>query len=124
MLLVIEARSPSQVCSDLQIFAEAVTEHVWCVYAFGWVQVVGASGCMDMMIARPPSRKRRVDPSFKVKSFGLGFSSDGYLVFLPQVFGTAGHLEIVFAGRKHEIFPVIAIHLGMEMKVRGKPLGL
>ena len=63
LLLVVEAWAPRQVGPDLEVFSEAMAQHVGGMNPFRWIGVVGATCCMDVVIARPPSLEGRIDPS-------------------------------------------------------------
>ena len=84
LLLVVEAGSPSEVGSDLEIFAYAMSHHVGGMNAFGRVDVVGATGCMDVMVAGPPTGEGRIDPALHAEGLGLGLLADLKLKLLPD----------------------------------------
>ena len=55
LLLIIEARSPGEVATDLQVFAQAMPQHVRRVDAFGRLGVMRAAGCVNVVVAGPPA---------------------------------------------------------------------
>ena len=64
LLLIIEARSPGEVRPHLEILAKDMPHHVRCMDSFGRLVVMGTTSSMNMMIAAPPSARRRIDPAF------------------------------------------------------------
>src|SRR5262249_14708505 len=68
LLLIVEAGAPREIRADLEVFALAVARHVRCVHAHGRYRVVRAAGCVDVMIAAPPTQLGRIDPALYLKA--------------------------------------------------------
>ena len=51
LLLVVEARAPCEVGSNLEIFTQHMTHHVYSEDSFGRLFIMRAAGRMDVMIA-------------------------------------------------------------------------
>src|SRR5947208_3104029 len=73
LLLKIEAWTPGQIATDFQIFPQAMAHHVRRRNTFGRPGVMGATGGVDMMVARPPTEFGGVYPTFHVEGSGLRF---------------------------------------------------
>src|SRR5262245_21926023 len=76
LLLKIEARSPGQVAADLKVFTHALAHHIGRRDAFSRFGVMGATGCVNVMIAGPPPQLRRIYPSLDLERSGLGLALD------------------------------------------------
>src|SRR5262245_32013808 len=63
--LVVVARPPVQHGSNAQRFTEHVTHHVFGPNALRWTFVMAATGGVDVVVARIPSERWRIDPSSK-----------------------------------------------------------
>ena len=124
LFLIVETRPPSKVCADLEILAEAVAHHVRCVDAFGGVFVMGATGGVDVVIARPPTHQRWINPALHLERLGDVRIADGDGAGLRDRLRAAISSNGVGAARQFHVFAVGAIDLRMKMKVRCKPLGL
>src|SRR5260370_12628967 len=63
LLLIVEARTPSQHGSDVQLLTLNLTDHVLRSDTFGGILVVRTAGSVHVMIAGIPAVLRRIDPS-------------------------------------------------------------
>ena len=124
LFLIVETRSPSKVCSDLEILAEAVAHHIRRVYPLGGVLVMGATGGVDVVIARPPPHQRWINPALHLERLGDIRVADGDDAGLWNRLRAPVISNGVGAARQFHVFAVGAIDLRMKMKVRCKPLGL
>src|SRR4051794_21895819 len=76
LLLIIEARPPGEVRTDLQVFALAVPGHVGRMNAFSGRGVMRAARRVNMMIATPPAQAGGIDPAPHLKAQFLDASLD------------------------------------------------
>ena len=124
LFLIVETRPPSKVGTDLEVLAEAVAHHVRCVDAFGGIFIVGTTGGVDVVIARPPAHQGRIDPALYLKRLRCIRVADGNGPGLRDRLGAAIKANGVGAPRQFHVFAVGTIDLRMKMKVGCKPFGL
>src|SRR5579859_4467377 len=90
---------------------------------FGGLTVMSATGGMNMMIARPPTHFRGIDPATQLEGSGLVRPFDVERLGLGQVLRTAGVFDEIPALRQNELFSVGPIDLRMKGKVGRQALG-
>jgi hypothetical protein len=88
------------------------------MHTFGRVGIVGATCGVDVVVSRPPTRKRWVYPSLHLEGSGLRFFAYDKLTPLLDGFGSASDFKVVFSGREDEALAVESIYLGVKVEVR------
>lgn len=125
LFLIIEARAPGEIRTDLQILAEAMPHHVRRVYALGGIGVVRAARRVNVVVAGHPARERGIDPALDLEVPLLAWRvCDGERRGLFHGFGAALKLHDVGACGESEILAVGAIDLRMKGEVGRESLGL
>ena len=124
LFLIVKTRPPSEVGADFEILAEAVSQHVRRVNPLGRVGVMGATGGVDMVIARPPAHQRRINPALDFECLDSVRIGDGDGSVLRQRLGAAIKSDIVLTGWQSHMLAITTINLRMKVKVGRKPLGL
>ena len=124
LFLIVKTRPPSEVGADLEILAEAVPHHVRRVNPLGRVGVMGATGGVDVVIARPPTHQRWINPALHLERLGDIRVADSDGAGLRDRLRAAIIPNGVGAARQFHVFAVGTIDLRMKMKVRCKPLSL
>ena len=100
LLLVIEAGSPGEIAADLQVFAQAVADHVLGVHALGRIGIVGTAGRVDVMVAGPPAELRGIDPALDlVAELGRAVADGERFGFGESIRGRAAGDRVVAGGQ-------------------------
>src|SRR5260221_11689518 len=81
-----------------------------------------ASGGVDVMVARPPAKFRRIDPALNLKRGHLSFASNLQLAFLDNRFRPSREFDCVSSFRQFKTLAVRSIYLRMKRKIGGEPL--
>ena len=123
-LLVVVAGTPGEDRCEVELFAGDLADHVFGVYAFSGLLIVGAAGGVNVRVARIPAVLGGVDPALELDcERGGGFGVDVELGGLGYVFRAAAGFERVVAVGEGEGFAVDAIDLGLEEEVWDGALG-
>src|SRR5262245_56343644 len=120
LLLSIPAGAPAQHAADVEIFAEDVPPHVFRGHSLGRALVVGAAGCVNMMVAGKPVHARHVDPSLEVERFMVGLRPlwHGDVSGLALVLGAPRVLHRIRTRRQRYGLPALTVNLRVEEEVR------
>ena len=124
LLLIIKARTPGEIGADLQVLPDAVAEHVGRMHAFGRLDVMSAAGGVNVMVARPPTELRRINPAFDLEAGALQLPGDDDRLLAGDRFRPARKLHRVAPLWQTHRFPISPIDLRMKREVRRQPLGL
>ena len=124
LLLVVEARPPSEVRADLQVFAQDVPHHVRRMDALGRVGVMRAAGGVDVMVAGDVAELHRVNPPLDLEVEALRGLRHADLARLLHRLRAAVELKRVIAFGQTNRLAVHAIDLRMKREVGREALGL
>ena len=119
---MIVAGAPVQHRTDAERFAEDMTHHVLRPHTLSRTLVMRAPRGMDVMVARVPPVRRRINPSAQSKVQRGGRLVDGYRSRFRNVFGTTPARDGKFAGRKPDRLTVCPIYLLLEKEIRSEAL--
>ena len=97
LFLVIEARTPGKVRSDLEILSLYVSKHVGGMHPFSGIRIMSTACGMNVMIAAPITKKRRVNPPLNFKMPTLCLTIDYQLSLLRNGLWTPGERHIIAA---------------------------
>ena len=96
LFLVIEARTPGKVRSDLEILSLNMSKHVGGMHPFSRIRIMSTACGMNVMIAAPITKKRGQSPlNFKMPTLCL--TVDYQLSLLRNGLWTAGERHIIAA---------------------------
>lgn len=123
--LIIVTGTPGEHAADIERFATDLQEHVLGFHTFGGACVMRATGAVDVVIARVKTKFHRVYPTFEFyRDFvGAGFG-DVDLLVEAFVFGAAGVFQIKFAGWDENGVAIVAVDVGLEIKIGSEAFGL
>jgi hypothetical protein len=124
LLLIVEARAPSQVGADLQILTQTVAHHVRRMNTLRRVRVMRASCRVNVVIAGPPARRRGINPALDLEIQAPGFGRYLDCPLLRYRFRSAREPDIVTSLRQAEDFSIGPINLRMKREVRRQPFRL
>src|SRR4051812_36214596 len=100
-----------------------MADHVFGVHAFGRLDVMCATSGMDVMIARPPTSERWIDPTNSAECICLKRSGDDQFRLLRNALRSAREDDGVFAFRQFDGIAVAAVNLRVKSEVGRESFG-
>ena len=118
LFLIVEARSPGEIGAHLEVLAEHMPNHIVGENPFRRAFIVGATCCVNMVIARPPAEPRGINPAPNLEGhFRGGWTHNHFADFRNRLWPTGKGDRVASVGQMFGL-AVAAIDLGMKSKIR------
>src|SRR5438128_574209 len=122
LLLKIETRTPGEVATDFEVFAQAMAHHINRRHAFGRFGVMRTARGMNVMVPRPPAQFRGINPALHLKRSCLRFTFHRDRPILDQRFWSARKFHGISSVRQPNCFAIATVNLRMKSEIRSQPL--